>query len=219
MLFREQELTRYMADVSTEIRQLISSSKLRAAIDLLSQQIAHKDKDLELQLSVLTSRLERLNRESRMGLLSRTDENSERTRITFGLLGLVSDSQDYLVTKSKSPEEPQVDLDEIRQRISQKEAEIALKKLDVLLEKLDYLKEQEVMEPNAVAKFQLKKQISEIEEEIDKIKEVYIPTSDPQKDLKDKLDLLRQVYAIESNPKRKIDLQQQIQDIEEELDM
>ena len=158
-----------MSDGSAEIRQLISSNKLNAAIDLLSSHISGKDPDLELQLSLLTSRLARLNLESRMGLLSRADENSERTRITFGLLGLVADAQELLNGARDSITDK--DAQQILEKtISQKELEMRVKELNLLLDKLAFLKEKQVLIADHNQQFQLTVEIEALEKRIEELR-------------------------------------------------
>ena len=167
-----------MADISAEIRQLISSEKLKSAIALFSKHLRKKDGDLEIQLDALSARFARLNRESRMGLLTRIDENSERTRITFGLLGLLADAEDVL--RSESDSEPLEEAKASTQTspskkdllasISQKEMELKVKELEMLLDKVGFFRKKRLLTADPEQQFQLDKAIEELNSQIDDLK-------------------------------------------------
>lgn len=74
-----------------DIRQLISKSKVKVALEELLQLSKGMDTDIQNQVILLTSRWNRIRQETLMGTISQEQASIQQNRILMGMLGLLED--------------------------------------------------------------------------------------------------------------------------------
>lgn len=94
-----------MGGVLKEAKSLIAKSKLDKAIALLRPCIT--DEDEALQLDMQSAKLSKLKKDERMGILSSSDANIQRNRITHALLSLINDLKESDLTNEPKVENQQ----------------------------------------------------------------------------------------------------------------
>ena len=166
-------------NLKSEVRDLIAKGQSKQALEYLQYNISHYETDLNNSVILLQGRLNSLNREERMGIISNSNANLTRNQITASLISLVEDLTDYETTKNVitgSNIEAGGDFhlgDTITNKNNKTVFEDGGKenRLNLLNKRLNNLRKSNFLETTASEQFKIESEIREIKNQINNLEE------------------------------------------------
>ncbi len=156
-------------NLKTKLFELLSNDKLGQAIDFLMEKVKSSDPDYYNTLILLKSRYASNEKDSMLGLLSRSDYNRSKNQITYSFQQTLEKIPPEILEDTESESQNKNSTNE---NIStQKEIEGYRLQLATLKDKLFFLNKEYITSYDSEKKFALSQQINEIEERIAQIEE------------------------------------------------
>ncbi len=146
--------------------ELIDAAKIKEAFKAMKEAISeHNLDEFSTKLSLFSSQYNDLEEEAELGLITRSEQKSEKARIKFGLIKLAQKIEE----KIPSTQEERNTAEEISSLINEEKAHL-IDRFKVLREKRNFLQEQADIASDPSQIFTLEKQLKELKTKIDKIK-------------------------------------------------